>query len=389
MTLPPDLTIPKAIYLDANALIASPMNLATQPLAELVETAGMLGTLLLIPEVAANEWLANCRKTALEQRRKALGNVIALSASLELGDIKIEGLPEEYQLIQQINDIQMRRLRQTGLALVPTPTLEVAPLIDMFVAKAPPFIDGDKGFKDAVILETIEQHACRDNTLDHILVVSSDKVFAHTVVSSRFTAAGTTLHVVCGAPKDLIGAATECLKGMISDAQVQIFTHRAKRATDFAKKHEAEILAFVRTNAEISMSLVKGYRLRNVMREKDENDEILKYARILSIDGFRPLAVVSAFGYPSLERTPKDGRKSFLITVEVEFDLTIAETNLFSEPYVPVDQIASLTAEQSQWRYPQTERQLTVTRQISVSGSVSEDGFDQDDFDDLRLEMAY
>jgi hypothetical protein len=277
-----------------------------------------------------------------------------------------------------------------GFQVVPTPHLELEPLLNLFVDKSPPFTGGDKGFKDAVILETVFQHACRDNAYGLIMVVSSDKVFGHQAISSRFAEAGTEVQVVDGEPQGLLARTIEKLRTMVDEASTKIMLRKHEAATTFAKRHESEILSFVSSHAEISMSLLTGHGLRQLgrEREKDANDRKLEYARILSIDHIRPLSVESAFGLRALPRSPNDGRITFLITVGLEIDLTISCPDYFAEPSVPIGNASALLQDLSGWRCPETQESITVKRDLQVSASVASEGFDSEDFQDLRLERA-
>lgn len=388
MAEPEQIILPKAIYFfDANALIAAPNTLATQPIAEIVEMAKILGTDMFIPQIAAWEWLARCCADALKAMGRIEREAKQIGSLLGRAPLEVERIPDD-DLRGAVRAIQANRLLAIGFQIVSTTQIELADLITLFLDKVPPFNDGDKGFKDAIILETILQHACRDNKFDHIVIVSSDKVFGHSALSSKFAEAGTTVHVVDGAPQDLLPRTVEKLETMLDDARNAIIVRKGERATTFAKKHESEILGFIAKNATISMLLVKGYG-RQYGRKKDENDQKLEYARIISVDNIRPLCVESAFAYPSSARKPSDGRKAFLITVRLEIDLTIARTNVFAEPSVPIDNASALLEAQSRWQYPDTEESITVKRGIQVSASVSPNGYDTEDFQDLRLESAY
>lgn len=380
--------LPKAIYLDANALIATPHTLETQPLAELVEMAAILRAGLFVPQIAAQEWLSHCCSDAVRQMNKVRGEAKQIGSLLGRKPLQIESIPDD-DLRKVVRATQSARLETVGFKIIPTPQIQIEKLIDLFLEKTPPFGEGDKGFKDAVILETIFQHACQENSFDQIVVVSSDKVFGRQEVLSHFASRGVTAHVIDGTPQDLFPRTNEKLKSMIGRAKTTILDQMAKKDTDYAMQHEAEILAFVTKNATISMSLVKGYGLSQYGHEKGVNDQRLEHARIISIDKARPLRVESAFAYGSSPRTPNDDRKAFLIIVQLEIDLTVARINVFAEPKVLIDDAPALLEEQHSWRYPEVEESITVTRVIQVSASVSSVGFDTQEYQDLQLESIY
>ncbi len=379
--------VPTAIYFDANALIAAPSNFAAQPIVEAFEIAKLLGAEMLIPELAVEEWLSHRCDLALRAIAKIEKNMKQVGTLMDRPSLEWERISNE-EVQESVRAGHEKWLINAGFQVIPTPPIELTQLVKLFLTKTPPFNDGDKGFKDAIILETIFQHTCRDNAFEHAVIVSSDAVFMHPSVRSRFYEAGTTIHVVGGKPQDLFRNLSEQLKTTLSEAHLAVMKQKRSVAYEFAGKHEPDVLRFVMNHAKISRSDVVGFGLSSLGRQKDENDEKLRHARIVSIDAIRPLRVKSAYAAPDFPREPADGRVPFWITVALEIDLTIAVPDRFNEPRVPIDSASRLLEGQLAWGFPERRESITVKREITVFGSVAAEGANSDEFQDLRLEAA-
>jgi hypothetical protein len=284
-----------------------------------------------------------------------------------------------------VREALLARLEQSRIQIVPTPQIELASIVNRFLQKRPPFNAGDRGFKDAIIIETIIQHACRDNHLDHVVVVSSDSVFEHPTIVAQFSDAGTVAHIVGGKPEALFGNLVNKLQSMWTEAVDAVLAHKREAALNFAKLHEAEILRCVAGRARMGRSDLMGYGLKQFGREADEADRKLEFSRMVSIDAIRPAFVESAFllGRPG-DRS--DGRTTLVITVAIEIDLTIASRNPFAETRVPIANAAHLLEPSIAWDLPETLEPLTVKRNVTVNASVASEGVESDEYRDLRLE---
>jgi hypothetical protein len=342
---------------------------------------------LFVPELAAREWIAHCTEEAIRTMRRVVGDSKRLGETLGRDPPAVDVIDDK-EICETVLAVQKQRLARAGFELVPTPAINLAELIDVFLVKKPPFGDGDRGFKDAVILETVFGHACTSNMFTDIVLVTGDKRFQHASIIERFSQAGTTLHCVDGPPQDLLRQTVDKLNGMMEKASGAAFHGMLETATAFAQQHQEEILDFVMKNAKMGLSDIKGYGRAARLKKESDADAKLKYARILSIDAIRPREVISAFPWwsPLHERT--DGRQGILVTVDIEIDLTIASSNLFAEPRVPLADPSSLLEQQVAWDRPVTEETITVVRALSVRGSVSPEGFPHK-LEDLRLEDAY
>ena len=377
--------LPKAMYFDANALIAVPNDLASQPLAELVDAANRFHIGLFVPELAASEWIERCCRDASQTMARLTQGVREIGSLLGRDPLDLEVLaPHELQ--KAIREVQRERLASVGFQTVSTPRIDLAALIGRFVEKKPPFTEGDKGFKDAVILETVFHHACRECALGHILIVTSDRVFGHRAIADRFAKAGTAIHVVGGPPGQLLPQAMEQLDGMIRAAGREVLAQGRERITAFVKAREAEVFDFVMANTAVTRPFLRGLGGFSRVGDRDENDRKLDHAEILSIDAVRPVGVVSAFPFPGLPRTSQDDRTSILISVLIEIDLTISCATYATELGVPLSE-APVELEEPIIRYgPHRDEAITVRRRITLTGSVSSDGLHSGDLSDLRLE---
>lgn len=375
--------LPKALYVDTNALLALPDSLATEPMAEVVDLANRLAMGLFVPQLCVDEWTSHRTADAVKVMNRILGDAKRIGSLLDRSALECEAIPMD-DLCRSVRDNLIQRLNSIGFQTIPTPDVELSKLLEMFVAKEPPFGDGDKGFKDAVILESILHHSSEANSFDHIMFLTSDKRFAHPAIGKRFADVGVALRLIGG--ERLLSSASTALKESLDTAAKDLMVQTWERATDFARQHEAEIFDFVLKNATLSMSLLKGYARGH---ERDENDKKLDYSRIESIGTARPTAIVSAFPMPSSSHERSDGRTSFVITVEIEIDVTILWPNVFAEPRVAIENASALVEEQGSWHRPEREETLTLKREVTVHASVASIDVAACQLTDLHLEEVY
>ena len=378
--------VPNAIYFDANALIGAPTDLATQPIAESIELASLLGADLLIPELAVEEWYSRRCDDAIKAVSQIERHVTQLGTLLGRSPMEWERMSRD-DIRKQVRRTHEEVLAQSGFRIISTPEISARDLAQLFLDKQPPFNDGDKGFKDAVIVETIIQHSCRDSKHKHIILVSSDKALGHAAIADRFSEVGTAMKIVDGDPRDLFANLAALLQNALNEARNEQWIQQHELATAFAKKHEKEILDFVVKNATVGQSDLRGYGLRDYGRQKDETDTKLEFARIVSVDAIRPLEVTSAFT-SNMPLDEENGRTMFMITVLIEIDLTIATRNLWLEPRVPMESANSLVQPSLSWNHPEVKEPLTVKRDITVVASVPADGAGTGEYKDLKLIRA-
>lgn len=85
-------------------------------------------------------------------------------------------LPDEDYLIAVYEKNVMDLLEKYNIKVIESPSLITNDLIEKAIKYSPPFKEDDKGFKDALILESILLYAS-DKRLNSIILVSGDKIF--------------------------------------------------------------------------------------------------------------------------------------------------------------------------------------------------------------------
>ncbi len=384
MTDQPEIVLPNAVYFDTNALRAMPKTLNVPALAEIVEIARMMGTRLCVPRVAADEWIHFCCTDAVDVYKQLNGLAASLGVLLDRPPLTLEHISHD-ALRESVMEQQVRRLQGYGIAIVPTPQIDLSVLIDTFVKKMPPFTAGDRGFKDAIILKTVFSDACSVNRYRNIVLITADKIFQDAVVAQQFAQAGTQLHVVFDEPKKVVNRGAEALKDMLNRANADLIHLRMEQARSFVREHEAEVLEFATQHALIDMATIYGVFQ---LGQPNEADDPLSGAIIESIDAVRPSSVESAF--PLLGEDRDDGRAPLTITVGVDIDLTIKRRNFFAEPRVPVGSAATLLQQNRSFLDSYQSRNVTIHRSIYVTGSAILEGRDTGEwrFRDLQLEQT-
>lgn len=386
---------PEAVYLDANVLISLPHHLQVPELLSLREVADQVGTTLFVPELAVNEWMehrvfeASAHIARMRTASETLGSMLK-RRPLEFEDLSDQDLGRDVRQAMRV------RLESAGLQVVATPRLDVAELCRLFVEKAPPFGAGDKGFKDAVIIETILRHAAQERGFRRIVVGSSDSKFGHAEIAERFSESGVALEVVGGKPKHVIARTVSYLREKMEAAGRHFEAQRTEALTRFLREQEVQVFDYVNRFADTGYAWL--FDRSRIADPDSPEDERLWQAGNARVDLVRPMEILSA----QLSEQDPHGRYFFVCRVKVECDLT---TWTVVPVFVDLDETmkgtfstcASSTFNAqafctpgtyvSGWRPAATATErLTVRRILNVAGTVRADDGPGGPFSDLGLE---
>ena len=254
-----------------------------------------------------------------------------------------------------------------GITSVPTPAIDVRDLCLKCINRLPPFAESDKGFKDAVILETILQHAAEYHKGCHIMVVTGDAAFTDSRIEASFDEAGVALHVAQSSPQTVVGEAVKMMQAMVRGAGLALFAEESRRIEEFVKRHEKDVLAYVEASAQVTMPWLHGiWRSR-----RDDEHENLTNRTIERIDAVRLIGVESA--HRAVKETDDTTRVPCTIRVSVEVDVTTSTHNPFAGPSVVLSDAAQLVRLNREHlmgvRDRQTEK-LTLRRRVHVDASL-------------------
>ena len=204
--------LPTAIYLDTSVLEELPETLESGELAGLVAQAGKLEIPVLVPDIVAKEWLWHRGDKALTSLRNAqtgLRHVASYLPGTACPNI------DEKVLVEAVWKAARERLARTGLQSLPAPSVDVPELTVRALANVPPL---RKGFKDELVVLSIEQDMARRDPKGAAVLVARDKHFGDPEVLARFDARGGKL-VVVGRLED----ASKIVKDALNDVLRAVF----------------------------------------------------------------------------------------------------------------------------------------------------------------------
>ena len=300
---------PKAIYFDTNSLLKAGEFLNRGEMPNLLGQARDFSIALHVVQLVLDERLLSLRESLLEKLCRARSDLTTVYRSMgQSGTARID-LPSEAELAKAVEDSYRARLQSAGITEVPTVCPSVDDLLSRALNKIPPFERGDKGFRDAIILDSIVAHATAEYRQGHVLVISSDAKFLE------------------GAK--LIGHGKLNLSGIdMTDAPGQLEQSLEAALKVIIEEEEQIALRLLQLNKDVIFENVKQ---RQVARSSIElgNSEFT-HATIKCVQAVRPadIAWAQPRRYFSTEANVGD-RIPVLFGVGLYFDLVISQSNTF------------------------------------------------------------
>lgn len=368
--------LPHAIYYDTNALRKLPHTLHDPSFEAVVGFAKEFNCKLFLPEVAFDEWLHALVENLKNCLERSQNNAKFLESLLDR-PVLDHKKPDVGKIVAEFRAKHVERVKAAGIQIAVTPKLEIGSLLAQAVKKVPPFESGDKGFRDAVIVETAAQHAAGNYDNPRILLISDDKAVQNS--KRRFTDRG-IVAVICSAEK-----AMDVLNESLTEA---VKVHRKfieKAALEFLTEHQESVFEFI-TASEIELSSLES-KLNEIRP--------IGLPKIRRLDAGRPIKIVSAEpgGLHLGGELPPD-RYPFPFEVEVEFDLTIeylllgAPVDRRSMPLGHPVNVEALPHSSPIPREPALES-MTMVCEIRVEATVSTEGAEGRSYKDLQMTKIY
>lgn len=170
-----------AIYFDTNVSRKMGKYLSAGWIQQLATDSRQSMTKLYVPQIVLDEWLWEIRRDCKE----SLGTIRAKQSELDrLCERSIVGLnlPRDEDVLKAVEDAHIRRIAALGLNPIPTAEGNLRSLLLRAIQKDPPFGSGDKGFRDAMIVETIRSHVSANHSGELVLVASEDEQVCKAIV---------------------------------------------------------------------------------------------------------------------------------------------------------------------------------------------------------------
>lgn len=241
---------PVAIYFDTSVLWKLPPDLSNPDLVKLQNFATELRIGLFVPDVAAKEWLFHHEETARKKYASLASAARTVGKYLQQA-LKFEKIQPK-DLSTKVRDNQLGYLTADGIEIVPTPQVDMGRLINMAVRREKPFEGEDKGFRDALIVLTIADHAKKFNG-GYVLVVAEDHVFGTDEVLNQWRGAGIEPLVA-----KTLDEAVVMVDNLVSEAVKKYHDRESARIREFLLTQQDAIFEHVLKNGEVSESFVRG-----------------------------------------------------------------------------------------------------------------------------------
>ncbi|MCP4546391.1 MAG: DUF4935 domain-containing protein [bacterium] len=228
---------PCGIFLDTNALIDAGQELSATWLTHIRETSLSFNIPIVISEVVLSEyceWLHGQlvkKKSHVHTSFRVFKKIGINTPSIDEEELSI---PTGVDLKELLRD----KLVNSGFIILPDCELTVQELLEEAVKHKLPFQENDKGFRDAVILETFARHIEINECVKRVLIVSRDRAVCRS--QSRFV--DRRLEVEFHPPGEVCARLTELIEQFLDD----LARERNERLEEHVMTHEEAILAYCR-----------------------------------------------------------------------------------------------------------------------------------------------
>lgn len=173
---------PIAIFIDTNILDALPEELISGDLSALIEDANQVGSRVFIPDVVAREWMEH----KIERLLKNLENYQKAKNYIEKYFPPVAGFQLSGEDFRKVPRALVARLRKSGCRLAIPPKATVRSLTWRAVSGMPPFRDGNRGFKDELIVRSMLRLVESGRNYRTYVLVTNDSDFDVESLRKRF-----------------------------------------------------------------------------------------------------------------------------------------------------------------------------------------------------------
>lgn len=178
--------------------------------------------------------------------------------------------------------------------------------------RVPPFEQGDKGFKDTLVLETVVRDMKRLG-LEVALLLSKDRIFQNGSIMSRLKEEGIVLKAF-----DKVEEAEKCLYALIENQQTEDTKEHNRAALQFFQSNFDQIAAFILLKLDVT---VGDLVIRMIGGPPDD----LPWGTTLKeVKKTPPLEVTDAHPWKVSDSVEESALDGWLVSVETEFEMRIS-----------------------------------------------------------------
>jgi hypothetical protein len=321
MPFDPRKTLILGVYFDTNVMRKAGYLLSSPWVQQLCALACDLGIGLYLPRLVVEEWVFDICQKGLEALSQLRKNRDELNRWIGQEVIVLEH-PSESEVVRALKTSYSSRLVAAGFQTIENATPDLQMLLTRAVEKVPPFQAGDKGFRDAVIVESILAHAAANHAAERVIVASEDAAFCKGV--SALAQAALNIQT-CD-----VGALNKTIEESLDETLQQL------------REHEAAVaLEFLNDNRPIIFEHVHHCRISAWMLKLGRNElDPLWNATIKRVNSVEPQDIRNALPRHGFLAQPA-GTKNIpiLFSVVLSLNLTVSPVNparLFGGPTIPL-----------------------------------------------------
>lgn len=340
------MSFPLAIYFDTNSLREAGEFLDRGDMPRLLQQARDFEIPLHIPQIVWDERITQLESTVCSR----IGAARELNRSVGANVIPLDPLDKQ-ALIRGMLQVQRRIAERFGITIIPTAQADLNRLLACAIKKQPPFKDQDKGFKDAMILESVAAHASRAYNDGRVLVVSKDATLqkgAEYITPKRIDVVAKTLE-----------DSRDFLDQCCNDEKRELLAEEAAIGRRFLEAHIESIFDHVRRE-QWWPELPSGYQL-------------LGLSWIRCVQGVRPLSIdwVTPTRYFTADCSVGDCVE-INFGVNVEFDVTISRWDSRPQRCTSAPELgeAAYSLDNLTLSYP-VDREDTITNTVTVHATAT------------------
>lgn len=240
----------KSIVFDTSSLRSENFPEMSAALRQLIEIAESLEIRLCIPDIVLKE----LEQKFIDDTSEGIGKILGehkklkklVQGKFSLPILEMEDVLSEYE--KTVRNL----MAANKLTTIPMPSLKADQLVDKAVKRVPPFEGGDKGFRDAMIIESIVEYGV-DKDLDDFAFISHDKIFEREEIASSAKLRGINLHV-----EKKVSDMKERLVELLGSREKEALKEKEKKAMELLETNRDKINEYLGSNFEISEDDLAG-----------------------------------------------------------------------------------------------------------------------------------
>jgi predicted nucleic acid-binding protein len=231
---------PEAIYLDTNILRKLKKEIDAPEFQVLKNICDNLKISIFVPQLVLEEWIFYYTNEKVKEDFKQIHSLLKRLNSYIVSKEDISVKINENKIIEELEDYLKNQITRVGIGIIQRPKIKLDTLIKRSIKKIRPFKDGDKGFRDTIILYSILSHAKKFQKGVH-LFITEDGDFDYPDVFKTASEFGIKLIIFKS-----LEEAKNYVQEFLKKAYKGYIMMRTKKAEDFLVSNSQEIITFVR-----------------------------------------------------------------------------------------------------------------------------------------------